>query len=125
VANPVETIRLAMDPAARAEPVAWRAVVSAVCEIADEPSADHEQLLVQLLTFQESYRLAGFGHLPHSQSPADMIRAAAIDALWKLSGTKYAAECQQVAAGAVSPIVKRLVAARFPETSTALPDTAQ
>ena len=117
----VATIHLAMNVAERSEPVSWRAVVSAVAALSAEPSADHEQLLVQLLSFSGPLNLGNWGHLPHSQSPVDMIHTAAIDALWQLSGPKYAAVCQQVAAATSSPIVKRLVAARFPSAAPAKP----
>jgi hypothetical protein len=128
VTDPVETIRLTMDPAARAEMVGWREVVTAIGDIAAKPPSDqHEQVLVQLLSFDGPLKLASYGHLPHSQSPGDMITTAAIDALWRISGTTHAALCQQVAAGAVSPIVKRLVQARFPSAAAAAaaPDTAR
>ena len=121
MADPLNTIRLAMSPAAIGTPVAWRAVVSAIAELPTTRSDVVEGVLVQLLTFQGQLNLGGWGHMPHSQSPQDIIRTAAIERLWQISGTNHASVCQQLAAGPVSPIVKRLVAALFPAEGAAPP----
>lgn len=91
----------------------WREVVSAIVELSATQAADAEQVLVQLLTFTGPLKL-GPSVVPHSQSTADVIRATAIAQLHQISGAKYASVCQAVAAGPVSPIVKRLVAALYP-----------
>lgn len=108
--DPVDTIRAAMAADAGQS---WSTLVGAIAEVAAAPSAEAEQALVDLLTFQGPLTLAG-GAMPHSQSPEDMIRTAAIDALWQMSGEKYATVCRSVAATTGSPIVKRIVAAKFP-----------
>jgi hypothetical protein len=108
--DPLVIIRTAMTADTS---TSWSGLVGAIAEVAATPSPAAEQLLLDLLTFQGPLSLAG-GSMPHSQAPEDMIRTAAIDALWEMSGEKYAAVCRNVAAATPSPIVKRIVAARFP-----------
>ena len=111
MADPVQTIQAAMTPAAA--PTTWSALVDAIAEVAASPSPAGEEALVQLLQVPGTLSLAG-GYMPHSQSPEDMIRTAAIDALYQIAGPKYAAVCREAAVATASPIVKRIVAARFP-----------
>ena len=110
MADPLVVIRTAITADT---PTSWSALVGAITEVAATPSAAAEQALVDLLTFQGPLSLAT-GYMPHSQSPDDMVKTAAIDALWQMSGEKYATVCRNVAAATPSPIVKRIVAARFP-----------
>jgi len=109
--DPLAIIRTAMTADTA---TSWSGLVDAIAEVAaTPPSPAAEQVLVDLLTFQGPLSLAG-GYMPHSQSPDDMVKTAAIDALWQMSGEKYATVCRNVAAATPSPIVKRIVAARFP-----------
>lgn len=119
MAQPLEIIHLAMT---HDEPVAWPELTNAIAALADTKSAEAEQALVDLLAFPGPLNLTGGGYAPHSQSPVDMIRMAAIDTLWRWTGTRYAALCREVASGPVSPIVKRMVAARFPAEPVARPE---
>jgi hypothetical protein len=95
--------------------VAWPALVTAIADIAPTPSPEAEQALVDLISSPEAIPLAG-GYVPHSQSPIDMIRAAAIETLVNWTGDKHADVCRQAAAATGSPNVKRMVAARFGKT---------
>lgn len=116
----IKTIELAVHGAGTSA-VDWREVATAVAELSQHATMrqdDAEKALVNLIDPKNTINVSAY-ELPHSQSPADMLRAAAIDVLWQLTGQKYAALCAQVAAGPVSPIVKRLVAARFPEAVAA------
>lgn len=108
--DPLDVLRAAVSSRT---PVSWTAITGAIAALSSTPSTDAEAVLVELLQLPSPPALAG-GVVPHSQSPLDVIRAAAIDTLWRWTGTKYAAVCRQVAASSASPIVRRLVATRFP-----------
>jgi hypothetical protein len=109
MADPVLTIRAALNGDG---PATWPDLVAAIAELAASASDAGEQALVDLLSDPRPLALAG-GYVPHSQSPLDMIQTAAIDALWQTTGDKHADVCRQVAAATDSPIVKRIVRARF------------
>ena len=107
MADPLVTIRGAMQSLT---PVAWPAVVTAIAEVSSAPpTPEAEQALVNLLTSKTAIPFAG-GYVPHSRSPLDMIRAAAIDTLGQWTGSKHADAFRQAAAETSSPIVKRMAA---------------
>ena len=108
--DPVATIRAATDGAMRA-PVDWTEVAVAVTKVSESGSQfpGAEDALVALLRPENTIRVTA-RQIPHIQSPQDMLRAAAIDALVKLTKTKYLSLFDEVAAGQVSPIIKRSVA---------------
>lgn len=118
--NPLQTIRIALgDDEAAAVP--WTNLAQAITEIGAAPlSESAESALVEMLTPGKAIKLAG-GHVPHSQSPEDMVRAAAIEVLWQRTGQKHAAVFQQLAQGPVSPIIKRLIASRLGPAGAAKP----
>jgi hypothetical protein len=118
MANPIEAILSAVHGSIRARPLDWTEVANAIAQVARDESAEGEAALVELIK-PENVITVAVGELPHSQSPQDMLRSAAIEALWHATGDKYSALCVQVAAASDSPIVKRLVAARFPEAAAA------
>jgi hypothetical protein len=106
MSDPVATIRGAVTSLT---PIAWPSLVAAIAEVSEAPSPEAEQALVDLLTSQSVMSFAG-GYVPHSQSPLDMIRAAAIDTLGRWTGNKHADAFRQAAAATSSPIVKRMAA---------------
>jgi len=112
----IQTITWAVHGAGVRSVVDWTEVAQAVAEVSQHGSLleGAEKALVNLIDPKNTINVSA-EEPPHSQSPADMLRAAAIEVLWQLTDQKHAALCAQVAAGPVSPIVKRLVAARFPE----------
>jgi len=113
--DPVATILSAVGVGIRAS-VDWTEVARAVDDVSQpgkEPPAGAEQALVALITPANTIQVTA-NELPHIQSPEDMLRTAAIEALFALTGQKYAALCVQVAEGMVSPVVRRVVAMRFP-----------
>jgi len=114
MASPVQTILSAVDGGARALPD-WTEVANAVAELSKPGLAPPgaEAALVALLEPGHTIQVTA-AELPHIQSPADMLRTAAIEALWTMTGDKYAHLCAQVAANSDSPIVRRVVAVRFP-----------
>ena len=72
-------------------------------------SQEAEDALVELLKPVNTIRVTA-REVPHIQSPQDMLRAAAIDVLVKMTSAKYLSLFDEVAAGPVSPIIKRSVA---------------
>jgi hypothetical protein len=120
MADPVQTILSAVRPTQRA-PVDWIEVANAVGEISRQgvtPPPGAEAALVELINPANTIRVQA-RELPHIQSPDDMLRTVAIEALFEMTGQKYAALCVQVSDGLVSPIVKRVVAAHFPDAVAA------
>ena len=122
--DPVATIRSAVDGAARTR-LDWTEVAAAVTKVAEpgSHSKEAEDALVELLKPANTIRVTA-RQVPHIQSPQDMLRAAAIDALVKISGTTHLALFEEVAAGPVSPIIKRTVAVLLTKVS-ALADTSE
>jgi hypothetical protein len=108
MALPLDILHTAMTSR---EPHAWTTIQTAIADLTPSPEA--ETMLVRLLQLDGTLNLAAGGYLPHSQSPMDMLRAAAIETLWQWTGPKYAEVCQRAAENSDSPIVQRLVATRF------------
>src|SRR5262245_31956762 len=108
MAHPIDILGRALTSS---KPLAWTTLQTALSDLTQ--STEAENALVRLLQHDGTLNLAAGGYLPHSQSPIDMLRATAIEMLWQWTGSKYADVCQKAAENSDSPIVQRLVAARF------------
>ncbi len=112
--DPIAIIRAAVPGPGQRQRVDWTQVTKAVTEVSQKEIVPDAETALATLLDPDTPILVTAAELPHLQSPADMVRTAAMEALWRMTGNKYEDLSVRLATASDSAIIRRLVINKFP-----------